>query len=90
MKVKIIKLSTGEELVSRCVEKEDEVILNKPMTLQAVQTNQANQVGMALMPWLMAGKCEEVVIKKSLIIAVDEPKDQAEKKYLSNVTGLSL
>ena len=90
MKVKIIKLSTGEELVSRCEENEDEVILNNPMTLQPIQTNQQGTMGMALIPWLMAGKCEKVIIKKSLVIAVDEPKDQAEKNYLQNVTGLTL
>ena len=78
MEVKVIKLSTGEELVSRCEENEDEVILNNPMTLQPIQTHQQGTMGMALIPWLMAGKCERVVI------------NQAEKNYLANVTGLTL
>ena len=60
------------------------------MTFQAVPTNQQGQMGFALVPWLMTGKSEKITISTDHVIAQDDPKDQAGKNYLENITGLTL
>ena len=89
--VKVLKLTTGEEVLARVSDENNNLItLNKPMTLQAVPTNQAGQMGFALVPWLMSGKSETITISTDHVIAQDVPQATTEKNYLANVTGLSL
>ena len=91
--VKILKLITGEEVLARVSDDlsngDGLIILNKPMTLQAVP-GQDGQVGFALIPLFMSGKNENITISIDHNIAQDEPKDKTEKNYLSAVTGLTL
>jgi len=92
--VKILKMITGEEVMARVSDDLTDggglITLDKPMTLQPVQTNQQGQMGFALVPWLMSGKSDKITVSIEHVIAQDDPKDQAEKNYLANVTGLSL
>ena len=92
--VKILKLITGEEVMARISNDLTDggglITLDNPMTLQAVPTNQQGQMGFALVPWLMTGKSEKITITTDHIIAQDDPKDQARKNYLENITGLTL
>ena len=92
--VKILKLITGEEVMARVSNDLTDggglIILDNPMTLQAVPTNQQGHMGFALVPWLMSGKSTKITISIDHVIAQDDPKDQAEKNYLANVTGLTL
>ena len=92
--VKILKMITGEEVMARVSDDLTDggglITLDKPMTLQPVQTNQQGQMGFALVPWLMSGKSDKITISIEHVIAQDDPKDQAEKNYLTQVTGLSL
>ena len=92
--VKILKLITGEEVMARVSNDLTDggglIILDNPMTLQAVPTNQQGQMGFALVPWLMSGKSTKITISIDHVIAQDDPKDQAEKNYLANITGLTL
>ena len=89
--VRVLKLITGEEVMARVTEGNNGLItLDKPMTLQAVPTNQQGQMGFALVPWLMSGKSDTITISTDHIIAQDDPQAQAEKNYLSQISGLVL
>ena len=92
--VKVLKLITGEEVITRVTEKENNyslITLEKPMTLQMIPpTTSTGQVGFALVPWMKAAKNEKVIISTEHIIAEDEGSEQTNKNYLQLVTGLSL
>ena len=92
--VKILKMITGEEVMARVSDDLTDggglITLDNPMTLQAIPTNQQGQMGFALVPWIMSGKSNKIIISIDHVIAQDDPKDQAEKNYLANVTGLTL
>ena len=92
--VKILKLITGEEVITRVTEEENNyslITLEKPMTLQMIPpTTSTGQMGFALVPWMKAAKNEKVTISTEHIIAEDEASEQTEKNYLQVVTGLSL
>ena len=91
--VKVLKLITGEEVLARISDDlsngDGLIILNKPMTLQAVP-GQGGQVGFALIPLFMSGKNENITISIDHVIAQDEPNAKSEKNYLAAVTGLTL
>ena len=90
--VKVLKLITGEEVIARTNEGENNLIsLEKPMILQMLAPNTSTgQVGFALIPWMKAAKNEKVTISTEHIIAEDEGSEQTQKNYLQLVTGLSL
>ena len=92
--VKILKLSTGEEVIARVTEQRDLLELDNPMTLQAIPTNQQGQMGFALVPWLMSGKSTKLTDYGKMISAlgpglegimkdmkdIKEKKEKAEKE----------
>ena len=90
--VKVLKLITGEEVIARVTEEENNLItLEKPMILKMLTPNTTTgQVGFALMPWMQAAKNEKVTISTEHIIVEDEGSEQTQKNYLQLVTGLSL
>jgi len=92
--VKVLKLITGEEVIARVTEEENNyslITLEKPMTLQMIPPNTSTgQMGFALVPWMKAAKNKKVTISTEHIIAEDEGSEQTQKNYLQLVTGLSL
>ena len=89
--VKVLKLITGEEVIARVIEEENNLItLEKPMTLQMLPPTSTGQVGFALVPWMKAAKNNKATISIEHVLVTDEASDQTEKNYLQVVTGLSL
>ena len=58
--LKVLKLTTNEEVIARVEEKRDILELTKPMVM--MQVNKGGQMGFAIMPWSMSGKCDKVEI----------------------------
>ena len=89
--VKVLKLITGEEVIARITEEENNlIILKNPMTLQMLPPTSTGQVGFALVPWMKAAKNDNMTISIEHVLVTDEASDQTEKNYLQVVTGLSL
>ena len=90
--VKVLKLITGEEVIARITEEENNLIsLKQPMTLQMLPPNTSTgQVGFALVPWIKAAKNDKTTISIEHVLVTDEASEQTEKNYLQVVTGLSL
>ena len=90
--VKVLKLITGEEVIARITEEENNLItLKNPMILQMVPpTTSTGQIGFALVPWIKAAKNDKTTISIEHVLVTDEASDQTEKNYLQVITGLSL
>lgn len=87
--VEVLKLTTGEEVIGRLGFKGDYYQVTNPLV--AVQVpSQSGQVGLAFVPWIMAGNTDEVLIPFSQVIAKVSAKRQIADMYLEQVTGLSL
>ena len=90
--VKILKLVTGEEVVARV--KEGVMLkiftLDNPMILESIPNHQTGQIAITMIPWMKVAKCEKITISTEYILAEDDPEEEAEKEYLSTVTGLTL
>ena len=89
--VKVLKLTTGEELISRMEESSDGfLILEEPRALQTMAPTASGQVGIGLVPWSVAAKLDKVTLDNKHVMVILEPKRDMENMYLSAVTGLTL
>ncbi len=88
--VKVLKLTTGEEVIARVRQEGDNIILEKPMTMAPVPGQTPGQMGFAMVPWMMAAKGDSIQISLSHIVVETEAKSEIEKNYLASITGLSL
>jgi len=88
--VKVLKLTTGEEVIARVRQEGDNIILEKPMTMAPVPGQTPGQMGFAMVPWMMAAKDGFIQISLSHIVVETEAKSEIEKNYLASITGLSL
>ena len=89
--VKVLKLITGEELISRMEESPDGfLILEEPRVLQQMPPNAAGQMGIGFVPWSVAAKLDKVTLDNKHVMVILEPKRDMENMYLSSVTGLTL
>ena len=92
--VKLFKLSNGEEIVARKkgeLDSQEAVILEQPMVIQAVPSEQKGRIGIALIPWIVGAE-ENIKVNLTLdhILVETDPKETIEKNYLSKLTGLTL
>lgn len=77
MNVKVFRLNSGEEILSRFEEKDGSVILKDPAILIPMERGQ-----MALMPWMMYTKASKgVTIPQSFIAFTVEPVDELKSQY---------
>ena len=88
--VKVLKLTTGEEVIARVEQQRDYMILEKPMTMAPVPGQTPGQMGFAMVPWMMAAKGDFIQLSLSHIVVETEAKGEIEKNYLASITGLSL
>ena len=88
--VKVLKLTTGEEIIARVEQQRDYMMLEKPMTIAPVPGQSPGQMGFAMVPWMMAAKGDLIQLSLSHIVVETEAKGEIEKNYLASITGLSL
>jgi len=88
--VKVLKLTTGEEIIARVEQQRDYMMLEKPMTMAPVPGQTPGQMGFAMVPWMMAAKGDFIQLSLSHIVVETEAKGEIEKNYLASITGLSL
>jgi len=88
--VKVLKLTTGEEIIARVEQQRDYMMLEKPMTMAPVPGQSPGQMGFAMVPWMMAAKGDFIQLSLSHIVVETEAKSEIEKNYLASITGLSL
>ena len=88
--VKVLKLTTGEEIIARVKQERDYMMLEKPMTMAPVPGQSPGQMGFAMVPWMMAAKGDSIQLSLSHIVVETDAKGEIEKNYLASITGLSL
>ena len=82
--VKILKLLTGEELISRMKESDDGfLILEKPMSIQTTAPTPSGHTEMGLLPWSIAGKTDKITLDDKHVMVILEPTKEIETNYLS-------
>ena len=80
--VKVLKLTTGEEVIARVEQQRDYMMLEKPMTMAPVAGQSPGQMGFAMVPWMMAAKGDFIQLSLSHIMVETEAKSEIEKNIL--------
>ena len=89
--VKILKLITGEEVITRVTEGDAGfIILDEPMQIHTVSDHQTNRLRFILIPFMKIIKTKKITISTDHILVEDDPIEGIEKDYLSIITGLTL
>jgi len=80
MEVKIVRLSSGEELICKCDETETTVKVKNPALLIPMQ---GGQLGM--MAWLAYADFKEIEIDKKFIMFIIRPQVELMNQYSENM-----
>lgn len=82
--IRILKLTTGEEIIGSISEAHGEVTIKKPCYLQLVPSrNNPEQPAMALVPYAAYTKDHKVVIDVGNIVWTEEPITELYNQYNS-------
>ncbi len=87
-----LKLSSGEEIISRVVKRDETtIILDRPNMIGMVPAGPDGQVGIQLLPWIASNQdSKEVKVSLAHIVAEIVPNDELEKGYLQRTSGIAL
>ena len=83
MNVKLIKMWSGEDVITDLVkETDDSIVIKNPIVI--VPAGQEGQVGLA--PWspLLKGKDTELEVTKRYVVYINEPQEE----FISNYTQM--
>ena len=80
MAIKILKLTSTEDIIGDYEEKDGKCIINKPSKIVMFPAEN-NGMGMAIMPWVPFSKDDVISIKKECIMAIMEPADDMRNEY---------
>ena len=89
--VKTLKLSSGEEVLCKVEEIDEDAgvfTVSSPMVLQILQGPQG--YGLGLIPWLHSTKHGKIEVSVSHIIGLTDPDKDVTDAYLSQISGIQL
>lgn len=89
MKISVLKLSSGEEVIARETAYIDNTSkYSKPMVLQMMQTQQG--MGVTMVPYIMSAPDATIQINQDLIVCKVDASKQIEDAYLQQTSGIDL
>jgi hypothetical protein len=80
MEVKIVRLSSGEELICKCVETETAIKIKNPAILIPMQEGQ-----LGMMSWLGYADYKEIEIDKKFVMFTVRPQVELMNQYSENM-----
>ena len=86
--IKIIRLSTGEDVIGDIVENDTNIIIKKSFVLIPRQMQPGQPIQLMLSPWQPYTDDEEVVVEKNKVITMINPKADIKKNYEENTSGI--
>jgi hypothetical protein len=79
-----IKLANGDELIAKCIDaNEGHVKIERPMVLTI------NDEGFAMLPWMVLGVSERIVLRREHILALVASKQDSAEQYLQHANKSS-
>ena len=87
--VKIMRLSTGEDIIAKVVDKNVETVkLNKPFVIIPHQQGPGKPVQLMMTLYSPYGKTDTIEIKNQNVISMVDPKDEILKSYQQNTSSI--
>ena len=86
--VKILRLSTGEDVIAKVDEGNEAVTLNKPFVIIPQQMGPGKPIQLMMSLYNAFGKSDNITIAKDKVVFITEPKDEILKSYQQNTSSI--
>lgn len=86
--IKIIRLSTGEDVIGDIEEKDDHILVKKSFVLIPRQMAPGQPVQLMLSPWQPYTDDKEIMVDKTKVITMINPKSDIKRNYEENTSGI--
>ena len=86
--VKILRLSTGEDVIAKVDEGSEGVTLNKPFVIIPQQSAPGQPISLMMSLYNAYGKKDTVTMNKDKIVFMSVPKDEIQKSYEANTSKI--
>ena len=86
--IKILRLSTGEDVIAKVGENDQGVSLNKAFVIIPQQSAPGQPVQLMMSLYNAYGKKDTVTMNKDKIVFMSVPKDEIQKSYESNTSKI--
>jgi hypothetical protein len=86
--VKILRLSTGEDVIAKVGENDQGVSLNKPFVIIPQQSGPGQPIQLMMSLYNAFGKSDNITIANDKVVFITEPKDEILKSYQKNTSSI--
>ena len=86
--VKILRLTTGEDVIAKVGENDQGVSLHKAFVIIPQQTGPGKPIQLMMSLYNAFGKSETITVDKDKIVFMTEPKDDILKSYEQNTSRI--
>ena len=86
--VKILRLSTGEDVIAKVEENDQGLSLNKPFVIIPHQQGPGKPVQLMMTLYSPYSKSDSVTIKNDKVISMVEPKEELLTSYQQNTSSI--
>ena len=86
--VKIIRLSTGEDVIAKVGENDQGYSLKNPFVIIPQQSAPGQPISLMMSLYNAYGKKDTVTLSKDKIVFMTEPKDEILKSYQANTSSI--
>ena len=86
--VKILRLTTGEDVIAKVGENDQGVSLNKPFVIIPQQSAPGQPIQLMMSLYNAFGKNETITLSKDKIVFMTDPKDDILKSYTKNTSSI--
>ena len=87
-KVKIMRLTTGEDVIAKVGENDQGVSLNKPFVIIPQQSAPGKPIQLMMSLYNAFGKSDTITIAQDKIVFQTDPKDDILKSYEQNTSRI--
>jgi hypothetical protein len=86
--VKLLRLSTGEDVIAKVGENDQGVSLHKPFVIIPQQSAPGKPIQLMMSLYNAFGKSDTITLAKDKIVFTTEPKDDLVKSYEANTSSI--
>ena len=86
--VKVIRMTTGEDLIAKVGENDGGISLNKPFVIIPQQLGPGKPVQLMMSLYNAFGKSDTITIGQDKVVFMTDPKDEIKSSYEQNTSKI--
>ena len=86
--VKILRMTTGEDVIAKLGENDQGISLHKPFVIIPQQSAPGKPIQLMMSLYNAFGKSDTITVSKDKIVFITDPKDDLLKSYEQNTSSI--